>query len=173
VYRNALRNLITRIKQDTQTMQGYPLYQKENTSQAYIQGLETAWTFAIARNWSAQGTLTYTYGQNVTANEPLRRIPPVFGRMALDYSAAKWSLGAEFLAAGMQARLAKGDMEDNRIPKGGTPGWTVLNFHLGYSWHRFGLRVSALNLFDTDYRTHGSGVNGYGRSAFASIAIRF
>jgi hemoglobin/transferrin/lactoferrin receptor protein len=173
VYRNTLRNLITRIKQDTQTMQGYPLYQKDNTSQAYIQGVETAWTFSIARHWSAQGTMTYTYGQNVTAKEPLRRIPPVFGRLALDYNTGEWSLGAEVLAAGTQARLAKGDTEDNRIPTGGTPGWKVLNLQAGYTWHCIGFRVSALNLFNQDYRTHGSGVNGYGRSVFASLAMRF
>jgi hypothetical protein len=28
-----------------------------------------------------------------------------------------------------------------------------------------------LNLFNQDYRFHGSGVNGYGRSAFLSMAI--
>jgi hemoglobin/transferrin/lactoferrin receptor protein len=173
VYRNALRNLITRIKQDTQMMQGYSLYQKENAGQAHIQGVETAWNFVIASKWAAHGTLTYTYGQNTTANEPLRRIPPVFGRLALDYKDTEWSMSAEFLAAGKQARLAKGDTEDNRIPTGGTPGWTVLNLHAGYAWHGLSFRASALNLFNTDYRTHGSGVNGYGRSVFASIMLRF
>ncbi len=172
VYRNELRNLITRVKQDTQTMQGYPLYQKENAGRAYVQGIETAWTYAFARNWSAQGSLTYTFGQNVTANEPMRRIPPVFGRLAVDYVARAWSFGTEVFAAGMQNRLAQGDVEDNRIAKGGTPGWKVLNLHAGYCWHFFSLRVTALNLFNADYRTHGSGVNGYGRSVFVTLGCQ-
>ncbi|MBV6438956.1 MAG: Vitamin B12 transporter BtuB [Saprospiraceae bacterium] len=172
-YRNELRDLITRVKQDTQTMQGYPLYQKENVEQAYIQGVETAWTFTFACDWSAQGSLTYTYGQNMTQREPVRRIPPLFGRLALDYAPGTWLFGAEWLAAGKQDRLAKGDTEDNRIPKGGTPGWSVLNFHAGYEWRFLSLRLSGLNLFNEDYRTHGSGVNGYGRSVFATFAIQW
>jgi len=170
-YRNELRGLIARIKQDTQTMQGYPLYRKENVERAYIQGIETAWTYSFARDWSAQGSLTYTYGQNVTANEPVRRIPSVFGRFALDYTPGAWSFNAEFFAAGKQDRLAKGDTEDNRIPLGGTPGWNVLNLHAGYEWRFLSFRLTALNLFNEDYRTHGSGVNGYGRSLFATVAV--
>lgn len=173
LYRNELRNLITRIKQDTQTMQGYPLYQKENAERAFVQGLETAWTLDFAPNWSAEGSITYTYGQNLTAKEPMRRIPPVFGRLALEFKPAAWSFGAEVFAAGKQDRLAKGDTEDNRIPKGGTPGWRVLNLHAGYQWRFLQVQLTALNLFDVDYRTHGSGVNGYGRSVFATLGLRF
>jgi len=173
VYRNELRNLITRVKQDTQMMQGYPLYQKENAGRAYVQGIEMAWVYAFARNWSAQGSMTYTYGQNISANEPMRRIPPVFGRLALDYAAKEWAFGTELFVAGKQDRLAQGDKEDNRIAKGGTPGWKVLNLHAGYSWRFISLRVTALNLFNADYRTHGSGVNGYGRSVFATLGFQF
>jgi len=173
VYRNELRNLITRIQQDTQQMQGYPLYQKENTVCAYIQGLETAWRYGFAQNWAFLGTVTYTYGQNSTAHEPLRRIPPLFTRFVLDYSPRNWSFQAEWLSAGKQDRLAKGDTEDNRIPTGGTPAWKLLNWHVGHAWSHFSVRVSALNLFDEDYRTHGSGVNGVGRSVFGTMAIRF
>ena len=173
LYRNQLRDLITRVKQDTQTVQGYPLYRKENVEHAYIQGFETAWTLAFARDWAAQGSLTYTYGQNLTQREPVRRIPPVFGRLALDYSPGRWSFGAEGLAAAKQDRLAKGDTEDNRIPAGGTPGWQVLNLHAGVTWRFLSLRLSGLNVFNADYRTHGSGVNGVGRSVFATLEAAF
>ena len=171
LYRNELRDLITRVKQDTLTVQGYPLYQKENTGRAYIQGLETSWSLSVFQNWSLQGSLTYTHGQNISLREPVRRIPPLFGRLGVDYSSGRWSLGAEWQGAGKQDRLAKGDTEDNRIPAGGTPGWNVLNLYAGYRWRFLSLRLSGLNLFDADYRTHGSGVNGYGRSAFVTVAV--
>jgi outer membrane receptor protein involved in Fe transport len=108
----------------------------------------------------------------MTQQEPVRRIPPLFGRLALDYTPGAWAFGAEWLAAGKQDRLAKGDTEDNRIPEGGTPGWNVLNLYAGFEWRFLSLRLSALNLFNEDYRTHGSGVNGYGRSLFATLAIQ-
>lgn len=173
IYYNALRNLITRIKQDTQMMQGYPLYQKENSERAYIQGMETNWDFLFAKNWTLQGSCTYTYGQNKTKTEPLRRIPPIFGRLAVEYAPHNWSFSTELLAAGKQTRLSKADTEDNRIPKGGTPGWQVLNIHTGYQWNALSIRLTALNLFNIDYRTHGSGVNDYGRSVFATLGWRF
>lgn len=173
LYRNELANLITRIRQDTQTVQGYPLYQKENSAEGYIQGIETNGTYAISRNLTAQGSITYARGQNVSDHEPMRRIPPVFGRYALVYSPGNWSFEAEFQAAGKQDRLAKGDMEDNRIPIGGTPGWQIFNLHAGCAWRHFNFRITALNLFNVDYRTHGSGLNGVGRSLFATVGACF
>lgn len=146
---------------------------RRTTARAYVQGLETAWRYGFAQNWAFLGTVTYTYGQNSTAHEPLRRIPPVFTRFVLDYSPRNWSFQAEWLSAGKQDRLAKGDTEDNRIPTGGTPAWKLLNWDVGHAWSHFSVRVSALNLFDEDYRTHGSGVNGVGRSVFGTMAIRF
>jgi len=173
LYRNELRNLITRIRQDTQTVQGYPLYQKENSVEGYIQGIETNGTYAITQYWSAQGSITYTRGQNVSEHEPMRRIPPVFGRFALNYTPKNWSFEVELLASGKQDRLAKGDIEDNRIPIGGTPGWQVLNLHAGCAWRLLNFRISTLNLFNKDYRTHGSGLNGVGRSLFVTVGARF
>ncbi|MFN0216847.1 MAG: TonB-dependent receptor plug domain-containing protein [Saprospiraceae bacterium] len=173
VYRNTLRNLISRIKVDTQMVQGYPLYQKDNTDRALVQGFETYWTYAFARYWLARGTVTYTYGQNLTLKEPLRRIPPIFGQVALQYTKRSWSGSIESIAAGKQDRLAKGDIADNRIPKGGTPAWLLLNVHIGYSWRFVQLRASAFNVFNIDYRTHGSGVNGYGRSVFATLIFQW
>jgi len=173
LYRNELRDLITRIKLDTQTMQGYPIYQKNNAERAYVQGLETAWNFGFARNWTTQWTLTYTYGQNITANEPMRRIPPLFTRFVLDYSPKNWSFSAELYAAGKQVRLSKGDIEDNRIAQGGTTAWSVLNLHAGYVWRSLSLRIATLNLFNVDYRIHGSGVNGTGRAVSATLGIQF
>jgi outer membrane cobalamin receptor len=174
LYRNELRNLITRAKQDTQTMQGYPLYKKENAGNAYIQGVEAEWKYLINRKLSLTGSFTYTYGQNISANEPVRRIPPAFGRLAFHIKPDFGHLTVEWLAANKQSRLAQGDKDDNRIPKGGTPGWNVLNFHFEQEWKRFlKVQLSMLNILNQDYRTHGSGINGYGRSIFVTLQLAF
>jgi len=78
-------------------------------------------------------------------------------------------MNLEWQAAGRQYRLAAGDIDDNRIPDGGTPGWNVFNINTGYSWRFIKIDVSLLNLLNQDYRYHGSGVNGYGRSGFLSL----
>lgn len=173
IYRNELYNLITRIRLGDQTVEGYPLYMKENNERAFIQGIETAWDYKLAKEVTVYGSLAYTYGQNITKKEPVRRIPPLFGRLAADYRKDKWFLCIEWLAAAKQSRLAQGDKDDNRIPEGGTPGWNIVNINSGITWKIVTIDISLQNLFDIDYRFHGSGVNGYGRSLFLTLSVEF
>ncbi len=169
VYRNELYNLITRKRIGDETIEGYPLYKKENSERAYIQGIETAWDYNLNRSVTMSGNITYTYGWNITKDEPVRRIPPLFGRMAFDYSCNQLRFGLEWLAAARQDRLAQGDKDDNRIPEGGTPGWSIFNMNTGYTWKFITANLSFNNLLNKDYRYHGSGVNGYGRSLFITL----
>ncbi len=171
LYRNELYDLIVRNKVAGDTIEGYPVYMKENIERAYIQGVETAWDLEMNKSWMIGGSLTYTYGQNITKNEPVRRIPPVFGRIALDYKLKDWWMNLEWQFAGKQERLAAGDKDDNRIPIGGTPAWNIINVNTSYTFQHFKVNLSLMNLFNQDYRFHGSGVNGYGRSAFLSVLI--
>jgi len=171
LYRDELYNLIVRNKVPGDSIEGYPVYQKENVERAYIQGAETAWEFALNQTWLLSDNLTYTYGQNITRDEPVRRIPPLFGRLALEYSLKSWWFNLEWMAAGKQDRLAQGDKDDNRIPSGGTPGWNIFNINANYTLRFVKFDLNLVNLFNADYRYHGSGINGCGQSAFLSIAI--
>ena len=171
VFRNELRDLIARIRQDTQMMQGYPVYLKENTEQSYIHGLETQISIRILPSLRLEGALCYTYGQNLTRREPVRRIPPLFGRTALQFERRAWFATAELLFAGEQDRLAAGDLADNRIPVGGTPGWAVFNVYAGYTWKNCSFSAGWQNIGNADYRYHGSGVNGTGSHLSASLAF--
>jgi outer membrane receptor protein involved in Fe transport len=171
VYRNELYDLITRKRIEDQSVDGYPLYRKENSDRAYIQGIESSWNLSVNRFLDVNGSLTYTFGQNITNKEPLRRIPPLFGRVAAGYRFEALRFGIEWLAAGKQDRLAQGDIDDNRIPDGGTPGWDIFNINSGYSWKYMNIDFCINNIFNKDYRYHGSGINSCGRSAFLTLRI--
>jgi outer membrane cobalamin receptor len=171
VYRNELYNLIVRNRMVGDSIEGYPVYQKENVERAYIQGAETAWDLELNKSWLVSGSMTYTYGQNITRNEPVRRIPPLFGRLAVEYKLKGWWINLVWQTAGKQDRLAAGDNEDNRIPSGGTPGWNIFNVNTSYEIRFIKVDLSLQNLFNQDYRFHGSGVNGYGRSVFLSVIV--
>jgi len=172
LYRNELYDLIVRNRVEGDSIERYPVYQKENEERAYIQGVETSLDYTFTPTLSFSGSLTYTYGQNLTKNEPVRRIPPLFGRLAAEYEYKNWWSNIEWLAATKQERLAQGDKDDNRIPEGGTPGWNIFNINTGYSWKFMSLDLRVQNLLNKDYRYHGSGVNGYGRSALISAMIK-
>lgn len=171
LYRNELYNLIVRNRVEGDSIEGYPVYQKENVERAFIQGFETSLDYTINASWSVAGSLTYTYGQNITKNEPVRRIPPLFGRLIVEYKKSDWWCNIEWQAAAKQDRLAQGDKDDNRIPDGGTPGWNIFNINTGYTWRFLEAELRIENLLNKDYRYHGSGVNGYGRSALLSVKV--
>ncbi|WP_266363154.1 TonB-dependent receptor [Tellurirhabdus rosea] len=170
-YHNALTNFISRVRAGRDSIQGYPVYLKHNSSEAFIRGLETDVEWEAGRNWLVYGNLNYTYGQNVTAAEPFRRIPPLNGRAGVTYQKSAYWLRAETLLAAKQDRLAKGDKDDNRIPKGGTPGWQIVNLSGGYRWRSLTVSAELHNLTNEAYRTHGSGVDGVGRSAWIAVEI--
>jgi outer membrane receptor protein involved in Fe transport len=171
LYRNELYNLIERNRIEGDSIEGYPVYQKENVGRSYIQGAEAACNLNLNKAWTVSGSLTYSYGQNVTNNEPVRRIPPLFCRLGLAYEQNHWWINLEWQTAGTQDRLSGGDIDDNRIPAGGTPGWNVFNVNSRHQFEFFEVDLSLRNLFDEDYRFHGSGINAVGRSAILSVRV--
>jgi hemoglobin/transferrin/lactoferrin receptor protein len=173
IFNQQLKNLITRVRVDTQKVQGYALYRKENVEKSTIQGIETSWKYTYTEGGHFEIAATYTHGQNNTLNEPMRRIPPFNGRFAWHFSKKNWFSTFEMLGATQQNRLAQGDRDDNRIPKNGTPAWLIFNVYGGYSINNLTLNLAFQNLLNRDYRMHGSGVNGVGRSVALSAAWCF
>lgn len=172
IYYMHLSNLITRVKLEGQVVSGYPVYKKENTEAAFIKGFETEVNYTPLKKLSITGGIAYAYGQSLSKNEPLRRIPPFNGRLITSYKTGNWFVAAEMQFASKQNRLAQGDKDDNRIPAGGTPGWEILNFYGGYKFRSILFNTGLQNILNKDYRTHGSGINGVGRSAWITATIR-
>ena len=168
-----LNQLITRVVEEGQFIDGYQVYKKENVEEAYVQGFEAAIDWKVQPSFDLSSALSYTYGQSISKKEPLRRIPPLNGRTAATYKFWRINATAELLYASKQDRLAQGDISDNRIAEGGTPGWQVLNLYAGLRIASVKVVTGIQNIFNEDYRTHGSGINGMGKSTFISIDYSF
>lgn len=177
IYRNWIKDQISRVEASymgQDSLDSEKVYRKENFAKSYIHGLEAELHYEINSVLSAYGNITWTYGQNETANEPMRRIPPLNGKLGLYYhSKAGFWAKLEWMAAAKQDRLASGDIRDSRIPAGGTPAWNILNLRAGYTWKNHQLIAGLNNIFNVDYRTHGSGINGYGRSFLIGLSVGF
>ena len=173
LFHNTLRNLITRVPVIGQQINGINVYRKENVERASIRGAEAELEYLLGNNWKTYGMIAYAFGENRSTNEPVRRIPPLNGRLGLEYRSQGWYVRPEGWFATKQDRLAAGDLSDNRIPKGGTPGWVIVNFLAGYEATHFSVNAVAQNLTNTDYRTHGSGINGVGRSVWLTVTGKF
>jgi len=171
-FHTSLQNLITRIKTD-QVINGYNVYVKENVESAFVNGLEAEFRYTVTPRLSASGMVSYLFGQNITRNEPMRRIPPFNSFWNVQYSLKLINIGLNIEQANTQTRLAQGDKDDNRIPMGGTPGYNLLHFYAGGSYKNLNYKVLANNLTNADYRKHGSGINGMGRSLTVTLLYKF
>jgi outer membrane receptor protein involved in Fe transport len=155
------------------TLDGDDVYRKQNVGEARLRGVEAELELELPRGAVLAAAVVYSHGQNLTLDEPTRRIPPLHGRVALRASARRLFGEAEWLWATKQDRLASGDLSDHRIAPGGTPGWSVLNLRATWSAGPLGVRAGVENLLDEAYRTHGSGVDGVGRAAWAAVELGF
>ena len=179
VYRTSLSDLIDRVPttyEGSEYVDGRRVYQKQNVGEALVWGVEAEADVAILPILRAFGNVTYTHGENRTRQEPMRRIPPLFGRVGLNYRhGTGWWVKGELAAAGEQGRLAAGDRSDVRISSrlvdGVMPGWSCWNLYAGHQLGPVRLQASLQNLFDEGYRVYASGVDGYGRSARVMVIL--
>lgn len=176
-YHNKLTNLIDRVPStfnNDSVFNGEKVYTKENTGLATIYGFETEFSVRAINHVQIYSHFTYTYGQNISADEPMRRIPPFFGKTGIQHTPFKnFYYSAEWQYAGSQKRLAAGDKADHRINSNGTPGWGIVQIRFGYTWKFVSFQSGIENIFDQSYRMHGSGIDGYGRTGWIRMAFSF
>jgi hemoglobin/transferrin/lactoferrin receptor protein len=180
-YQTKLTDLIDRVTTSyngSTTFDGRTVYQKQNVGEALVRGVEADVEAMVAKSLTMFGNLTYTHGENETKKEPMRRIPPLFGKVGLRYThpSGSW-IRTEWVMAGRQDRLAAGDKSDVRIKirliDDAMPAWDVVNIYAGYSYKFLSVQVSAQNIFDKAYRVYASGIDGYGRCMTASVNVKF
>ena len=177
-FRTNLTNQIVRVESSYQgntVYQNARVYTKTNAAESLLHGGEAEAEVKIMASLVAFGSLTYTYGQDLAKAEPMRRIPPLFGRLGLRSDHKGFSGRAEYIFAGKQGRLAGGDKSDVRISSrlinGSTPAWNVLNVYAGYTFRKCNLNIGLQNLLNKAYRMHGSGVDGVGRSLWIALRV--
>lgn len=119
------------------------------------------------------GQVDYVRAELIEQNKPLPRIPPLRGRLGLDWRYRAFSFRPELILARRQARVF-----DNETP---TAGYAVFNLSASYTFvtgraaHIF--TVGGYNLGDALYRNHLSFLKEIapemGRNVRLSYALRF
>ena len=147
------------------------IFQRQNAGRARIHGVELEGQVRLAERWTLSGTMVRTLGTEQVTGDPLRRIPPTYGRAVLGWASGGrlWADGYSVFASS-QTRLAPGDLTDIRIPAGGTPGFVTLNARGGLRINRaLQITIGLENLTNRTYRTHGSGIDAAGINAIFGI----
>lgn len=68
-------------------------YQRHNTGEATIRGIEWDGRWQIDHQWQLRGALMWTHGQDDTADRPLAQIPPLNGHLTMQYNSHDGWLG--------------------------------------------------------------------------------
>lgn len=150
---------------------------KENVGDGFVYGIEAAAAYEFREGWTAFTDATYMEGKvdtfptsaPVAEREYIDRLMPFTAHAGVRWEREDGRLWAESTAtyAADADRLSTRDKKDTqRIPPGGTPSYFLLDVRAGY---RLGdtvdLTFAVDNVFDEDYRVHGSGSNGPGTNA--------
>jgi outer membrane receptor protein involved in Fe transport len=176
-FRTNLTDLIDRVRatyEGLPVFDGQPVFQKANVGEARVTGWESELEWRAGRDVVITAHATATRGQALTRNEPMRRIPPVNGGVALQWRprTATWA-GLSTRWAARQDRLSSGDLADHRISPTGTPAWvTVDAFGAAPLGRRLQVTGGVRNLFDRLYRVHGSGIDAPGITAWLALGVR-
>lgn len=156
---------------------------KLNSSDGHVQGVELSGEFLLNENWSLFGGFAYQDSQvsnfptsaPILQDEPLSRLLPTNG-----FGGGRWTNhSGDFWVEGMITaydhadRLSSGDLRDNqRIPPGGTPGYTLATLRSGWRPCDGVLVTTGVeNLLDQAYRAHGSGQNEPGANFYVGVEI--
>jgi hemoglobin/transferrin/lactoferrin receptor protein len=158
---------------------------KSNASSGFIHGVEVSAAYEFNDHWSAFGNFTWLQGDadafpgttNQVQREPVNKLQPIMANAGVRWTSTSRNVWLELVgtAASRADRLSTADREDDqRIPPGGTPGYTLLSLRSGWQVTQNVLLLASLeNLLDQAYRTHGSGSNEPGFGGTLGVRVSF
>lgn len=145
-----------------------PVYQFRGED-ALLQGYEGRFEWRVGGDLTAHGTISYVHAARKDGDEPLPLIPPVQGRVGLEYERPGWFARAETAWAGRQDRV--GEFETP------TAGYAVFDASAGVRLTVAGrlhvLTLSAENLTDRIYRNHLSRVKDIMPEAGRGLSVTY
>ena len=192
VFRTTIDNLIGRV---ARTVEDCPMndpgcgasqtrFQLDNfEGQALLWGAEGSLRLLLPYGIWTRATVSWAKGDRPnpfaspgeSPSVPMSRVPPLNGTAELGWRSWFGLYAAAGLRwARLQDRLAPQDVADARIPRGGTPGYEVLELRAGYRWDPHVLLSLVFeNVTDAAWRGHGSSVNGPGRGLILEAQFGF
>lgn len=159
--------------------QATPVMASQNKRRAYVKGFSSLIHASLGTAFTADASYNYTKGRITSEGDekPLDHIPPLFGRVNVQYVNKKWS-GSIFVNFNGWKRIDDYflNSEDNEAyaTSKGMPSWYTINFRAGYSFNNnLTLQAGVDNLLDLQYRTFASGINAPGRNFFVVVRAGF
>lgn len=144
-----------------------------NAGEAYVYGISAGVGIELSRHLAFKSNVTYTNGKDISNDEPLRHVAPLFGQLSVTYKAEKVRLEAytEFNAAKDISDFAPSEMGKPHIyTESGSPAWATLNLKASYQLNEtVQLNAGVENILDKHYRPYSSGISASGRNVILAL----
>jgi len=145
-----------------------------NAGKAYVYGASVGFTADLSSRFTFYSQVTYTDGKDITNDEPLRHVAPLFGMVSLTYKTDKFKVETYSEFNGEKDISDFSPSERNKphlYTPDGSPGWATLNVKASYQLNKqLQLDAGVENIFDKHYRPYSSGISAAGRNV--SVAVR-
>ena len=163
----------------------YDLVSNVNNKTAYIFGTTLAFKGKLSNTFNTGASVTYTKGVAYDTGEALSSIPPLFGRVELNYIKNRVETGFYIDFNGRKK------LEDYNITEGidnieqtpfllseneyyGSPSWQTLNFYFRYkATKNIDLLAAFDNVLDQHYKEFASAISAPGRNLSITIIGSF
>ncbi len=158
---------------------------KKNSGNGYIHGVELSETYHFTPQWSLwfAGALmdgkvdSCPTSSGEKEREYISRLMPPTAEIGIRWQSERGKYWCELegdFADKADKLSVEDEMDTQRIPPGGTPGYSVCHIRAGTQFTKsLALSLALENVFDEDYRIHGSGVNEAGRNLILTAMCNF
>ena len=138
---------------------------------ATILGGEAGLSYRFTPDWKGTANLAWVRGKNDSDGRPLGQIPPLEGRLNLDWQHGSWSGGALLRLVSAQNRIALNQGNIIGQDMGKSSGFGVFSLNGGYRWNKTAqITLGVDNLFNKTYAEfisksgEASAIQGYEQS---------
>ncbi len=144
-----------------------------NAGRAYVYGASASLGIELGAHLAFDSNITYTEGKDLSNNEPLRHVAPVFGRAGFTYKAEKIRIEAytEFNGEKDISDFSPSEQSKTHLyTDDGSPSWATLNIKSSYQLNEtLQLNAGIENLLDKHYRPYSSGISAAGRNVIVAL----
>lgn len=147
----------------------------QNAERAYIYGFNLNYQFFINKQFDFETTINYTYGRILTDSFPfpLDHIPPIFGKIALNYQYKKWQATVWSLYNSRKKVEGYNPTGSDKLEfanPDGLPAWMTINIRTAYQINQnIKIQFAIENILDKNYRIFASGISAPGRNLILTI----
>ena len=153
------------------------IFSEVNIGEAFIWGLSAELRYALTNGLVMHANLTFTEGEDLVDNNPLRHVPPLFGETGITFERGKLrsSLIVKFSDGIAFEDLAPSEQNKPHLyTEDGAISWYTFNLYNSYKLSdRLNINLNLENIADLHYRPYSSGISAPGINASFSLRARF